>query len=267
MQTSLAVCSLKGILRNKTLWAFAGGFMVLWLIVGALESTPSTPHTEQLTTASWFSIIALFGLSFIATNIARTISHASSSLAYGFRFTKLSPKAYLAALTCCASVVGIILVILALGMTFGLFSASYGASMAPSDPLSVIGVSALVGVFMMAFAVLVVLVATNYLGLRSVNLFIFLPLLIDTVLGNLQMNSTIPAAAVYVSPFNSIMSLLYQTYSGTPAYTQLFNSSTQPLEAGYLLLSIVVWTVALLLIDMMLLKRVRSGQLEEGRQI
>ncbi|HUL39541.1 MAG TPA: hypothetical protein VLU38_04540 [Methanomassiliicoccales archaeon] len=241
--------------------------MVVWLIIGALESAPSSPLIEQLTTASWFSIIALFGLSFIAINIARTISHASSSLAYSFRFTKLTPKAYLAALTCCASVIGVILVTLALGMTYGLFTASFGASMPPSYPLYAIGVSALVGVFMMAFAVLLMLVATNYLGLRSVNLIIFLPLLIITALGNLQMNSIIPAAAVYASPFNSIMSLLYESYSGTTAYTQLFNSSTQPLDTALLFLSIIVWTVALLMIDVVLLRKVKSAQLDDGRMM
>ena len=222
MMTVLTRYSMSGVLKNRTLWSWAIGFMLLWLLIGAFGSSQPTSKTvEGLTVASWFAIIALFGLSFIATNIARTISYATSSLNYGFRFTKLTPKSYVAALICCSSVLGAILIVVALGMSYGLFSVSYGTSMAPSNPIWALIVSGSGRVFMMAFAIMLVLVATNYLGLRSANLIIFLPLIVVAALSQMQMGSIVPVGAIYASPFNSIMSLLYNSYSGTTVYATL----------------------------------------------
>jgi hypothetical protein len=270
MPKALVKCYVKGLLKNKQLWIFGIALTFFWLIIGAFELTQGIPNAStaaNTVASSWFGLIGMFSLSAIAISIVYTIYHASASLTYSFKYTKLTPKIYVGTLIGSASIIGLILSVIMLFGTSGLFSAHFGLSVVPSNPLGAVGISVLAGVFMMSLAMLLVLVSVNYLGLRSVTLVMYLPFALAAGLGDTQMYSAIPLTFLYASPFNAISSLLYQTYSGTNVYAQFYNPATPALQWPILLVTLAVWIVALLAIDIALLGHLRPKQAEEGRQI
>jgi hypothetical protein len=260
----------KGILSNKNLWFWGVAFMIFWLVLGAYTFAQGLPHLQSALiayTGSWYATIALYSLSSLAIGIAYSIYYASSSLAYGFRYTRLTPSSYVGTLVGSSSILGILLSAIMLVTTYGLFSAKFGFNLAPSDPITAVLVSALAGVFMMTFAMLLVLIVVNYVGLQSINLVTFIPLILAFGLGFTQLTTALPSTLLYVSPYNAIESLLYQAYSGNPATVQLVNPASATLQWPYLSASLLLWITAFFLADSFMLKRIKPRQAEEGRQI
>ncbi|MDG6991435.1 MAG: hypothetical protein JRM99_08490 [Nitrososphaerota archaeon] len=260
----------KGILSNRNLWFWGVAFMLFWLVLGAFEFSQAVPRSGDALlsfTSSWYGVIALYSLSSLAISIAYTIYYASSALAYGFRYTRLTPASYIGTLMGSSSALGVVLSAIMLVATYGLFSWRFGTALVPSDPLGAVAVSAMGGVFMMGFAMLLVLVVVNYVGLRSINLVTFVPLILAFGLGYSQLLSSMPQWLLYSSPYNAIQSLLYLAYSGTPAPVEFTNPTAATLDWPYLVVSLVAWIAALLLADSVLLRRLRPRQVEEGRQI
>jgi hypothetical protein len=258
----------KGLVSNRNLWFWGVAFMLFWLVLGAYSFSQGLPsNAMEAYTSSWYGTIALYSLSSLAIGIAYSIYYASSSLVYSFKYTKLTPKSYIGSLVGSSSVLGVVLSVIMLGATYAFFSAKFGLNLAPSNTLGAIAVSALAGVFMMTFAMLLVLIVVNYVGLRSINLVTFVPLILAFGLGFTQLTNPFPQALVYVSPYNSIQSLLFHAYSGLPATVQLDNSASATLYWPILVISLLCWILALTLVDTFLLRRLKPRQLEEGRQI
>jgi hypothetical protein len=260
----------KGILSNKNLWFWGVAFMIFWIVLGAYSFAQGIPDSRVAVgayTASWYSTIALYSLSSLAISIAYSIYYASSSLVYSFKYTKLKPISYVGTLVGSSSVLGVLLSAIMLVCTYGLFSERFGFNLVPSNPVAAILASALAGVFMMTLSTLLVTIAVNYVGLQSMSFVSFVPLLLAFGLGFAQLFTSLPVALTYLSPYNAIDSLLYQSYSGNPATVQLVNPSSAALQWPYLLVSLVSWIAALLLADSFLLQRLKPRQVEEGREI
>jgi hypothetical protein len=260
----------KGILSNRNLWFWGVAFMIFWLFLYAFGFSQYVPDTQaallQFSAVS-YGTIALFSLSSLAISIAYSIYYASSSLVYSFRYTKLTPISYVFTLVGSSSVLGIILSVLMLVCTFGIFSAKFGFDLVPADPVGAIVVSALAGVFMMTFAMFLVLVVVNYMGLQNVGLVSSVPLILAFGFGLTTINSALPSGLLYASPYNAIQSLLYMTYGGLSPHVQLTDPSSGALQWKYMLASLVAWIVFLLGVDSFLLRRLKPRQVEEGRQI
>jgi hypothetical protein len=259
----------KSLLSNGSLWFWAVAFMAMWLGIGAfLESQGVGPERAAIVayTTSWYAVIVLIGLSLLAAAIAGSIVYSSSSLAYAFRWTRLTPSGYLGSIVVGSSVLGVVLNVVLLGATAGMFGWRFSTAVLPVDPLGLVGVSLLGGVFYMALAATLSLVVINYLGLRSSNFIGYVPLLLSFVLGNAQLYVALPRALVYASPFNDLLSLLYQGYSGATPTVQL-GASSAPLAWVPLLLGVLLWTGAFAATTLGLLRRIRARHLEEGRQV
>lgn len=260
----------KGILSNRNLWFWGVAFMIFWIVLGAYTFAQGIPNTKAAVdgyTASWYSTIALYSLSSLAISISYSIFYASSSLVYSFKYTKLKPASYVGTLLGSSSVLGVLLSAIMLVCTYALFSERFGFNLVPSNPIAAVLSSALAGVFMMTLSMLLVSIVVNYLGLQSMNLVSFIPLLLAFGLGFSQLFTALPVALTYLSPYNAIDSLLYQAYSGNPATIELANPSSVVLQWPYLLASLLGWIAALLLVDSLLLQRLRPRQVEEGREI
>jgi hypothetical protein len=261
---------IKGLLTNRNLWFWSVAFMLFWLVLGGYAFSQGVPRTTDALipyTSSWYGIIVTYSLSSLAISIAFTIYYASSSLTYCFRYTRLTPISYVSTLVGSSSVLGVMLSVIMLAATYGLFSYRFGISLTPSDPLGSVVVSAIGGVFMMTLSMLLVLIVVNYVGLQSIELVTFVPLILSFGLGFTQLFTSLPAALVYASPFNDIQSLLYHAYSGTATPIQLSDPTSAPLQWEYLLVSLIGWIVFLILVDSFLLRRLKPRQVEEGRQI
>jgi hypothetical protein len=68
-------------------------------------------------------------------------------------------------------------------------------------------------------------------------------------LGDTQMYSNMPLAAIYASPYNALQTLLYLSFSGNNVYAQLYDPTTSALQWSILLASIIAWVVVLVAVD------------------
>lgn len=260
----------KGLLSNRNLWFWGVAFMLFWLLLGAYSFSSGVPRNIlalKAYTATWFGTIALFSLSSLAISIAYSIYYSSYSLIYCFRHSRLTPASYVLNLIASSSVLGILLTIIMLLTTYVLFSVRFGFNIVPYSPLDVIAVSALGGVFMMAFSITLILVVVNYAGMKSMSLVEFVPLVLAFGLGLGQINSSLPEAVLYLSPYNAIQSLLFQAYSGIAPPAEFSIHASPTLQWPLLILSLLTWIAVLLFLDLRMLGRLRPRQLEEGRQI
>ncbi len=259
----------KAMLTNASLWFWAVAFMMFWLAIGAfLESSGVGPARSAIVayTSAWYAVIVLIALSLLAAAIAGSFAYGSASLAFAFRYTRLTPKGYLVSIIGGSAILGLVLNLVLLAATAGLFGAKFSTAVLPADGLGLVLTSILGGVFFLGLSATLALVAINYLGLRSSNFVGYVPLLLSFVLGNAQVDVALPRWLVYASPFNDLTSLLFQGYSGTTPTVELGTSSVG-LDWPILLAGLSVWTLVLLATSHVLLRRIRARHLEEGRQI
>ncbi len=260
----------KAMLTNRTLWFWAVVFMGFWLAIGAfVESQGLSLVGASLRNyaTSWYAVIVLFSLSMLAISIANSMTYGSGALAYSFRFTRLTPESYFGSVVGGSAVLGIVLSFVLIGATTAMFAIRFGSVLLPADVPALLGISLLGGVFYMALSMTLILVVINYLGLKSASFIGFVPLLFSYALGIAQAYVRLPDWLLYGSPFNDIASLLYQGFAGYPSAAVLGEANAAPLDWAPLTAGIVVWTLLLTGTSLLLLRRIRARQLEEGRQI
>jgi hypothetical protein len=119
----------------------------------------------------------------------------------------------------------------------------------------------------MGLGTALVLVVVNYLGLRSLGFIEFVPLVLSYIFGFAQLYVALPAAVLYLSPWNDMESLLYQAYRGIPATVTLAQTGSPPLDWPLNVAALGAWVVVLVALSGQLLGRIRSVSVQEGRQI
>jgi len=267
---SLALPYTRAVLRNPNLLFWGIAFMAFWFVLGAYVFSvglPSNRPSEESYTAAWFAIIALFSLTIIAMSIASSMTYGTDALAFSFRFTRLTPTSYVLSLMASSAAVGFLFSFVMAALVSGLFSAHFGTAIWPSNLVGLVGVSLLSGAFMMGLGTVLVIVVVNYLTLRSLSFIEFVPLVLSYIFGFAQLYVALPPLVLYLSPWNDMESLLYQAYRGSPATVTLATSSSTALYWPYSVLGLVAWVVLLVLIASVLLGRIRSVSVQEGRQI
>jgi hypothetical protein len=268
MISTLTKYYIKGIITNRQLWFWGIGFMVFFLFIGAFEFGQNVTNAYSLQfTSGWYSIITVFSLSSLSITVAYTTYYASHSLAYSFRYTKLSPYGYLASVVAGAFVLGIFINAIMLAATSLIFGLRFNTKFFPANLPGDLFISALSGLFMMAFAVFLVLLVVNYLGLKNINLVSFVPLILSYAFGFAQIGSTLPSWLVYVSPYNAMIALFYMFFSGQQLPESISSAIPGNFNILYLSISLFLWIVFLLFFDAILLKRIKPRELEEARQI
>jgi hypothetical protein len=267
---SLAWPYTRAVLTNPALWFWGVVFMAFWFVLGAyvFSSGLASGHAAaNAYTSAWFAVIALFSLTTLSMSIASSISYGTSALAFGFRYTRLTPRTYAYSLIIAAAVMAVVLSFIMVAVVSGLFSAKFGTTIVPADLPAIVGVAIISGAFMMGLATTLVLVVVNYLGLRSMSFIEFVPLILSYIFGFTQLFLEVPAWVLYLSPWNDMESLLYQAFSGAPARVVLANTTSPvlswPLSAG----ALAVWVAVLVGLASVLLGRIRSVSIQEGRQI
>ncbi len=257
----------KALLSNKRLWMMGVIQMFVWLglIVYVFSQGPANALIPY--TGVWYGYIVLASLSTLSVTIAATVLYSSASLAYGFRYTKLSPTSYATLMLESSAIMGIVFGAIQLVATYAIISARFGQYIPPSDPVAGLLLSVLAGAFMLMFGMMLALVAVNYTGLQSQGFLNFVPIMLTIVLGLSQAFVPLPAALLYISPFNAIESLLYSAYSGSVPHVQLTDPTSAVLQWPYLLVSLIVWVTILLLSNGVLLRKLRPRNIEEARPL
>jgi hypothetical protein len=258
----------KALLSNKRLWVLGIVQMGGWLCFIAAVGTGGTVIPANLLVpyaGVWYGYIALASLSTLAVTIAGSILYSNASLAYGFRYTKLSPASYLSNMVVSAAVMGVALSATLLVASYAVFSERFGTSLPPVDPAGAVLIAVLGGTFMLAFGMALALVVVNYAGMQSQGFLNFGPSMLAIVLGLSQALVALPTALIYASPFNAIESLLFEAYGNIAPHANLTDITSTSLQWEYLLVTLVAWTVALIALDSMLLRRLKPRSIEEAR--
>lgn len=267
---SLAAPYIRATLTNGSLWFWGIVFMAFWFVLGAyVFSGGLVPdHTAEVAyTSAWFSVIALFSLTTLAMSIATSVTYGTSALAFGFRYTRLTPTGYALSLMAAAAAMALVLSFIMAGVVSGLFSAHFATSIAPADWPAIVGTSVLAGAFMMGLATTLVLVVVNHLGLKNLSFVEFLPLILSYLFGFSQLFLALPAWFLYLCPWNDMESLLFQAYAGSPATQVLSNGGSPALAWPLSVVGLLGWTVVLVGLAIFLLHRIRPVSIEEGRQL
>lgn len=267
---SLALPYTRAVLTNRSLWFWAVLFMIFWFILGAYvfsQGLATDRASEVAYTSAWYAVIVLFAMSTLAVAIAGTIEYGSSALAFGFRYTRLTPFAYAIALMAGMAAMALLLGFVLAGAVSGLFSAHFGTVILPANLPGIVGVSILTGVFMMGLATTLVVVVVNYVGLRNMSFVGFIPLVFSYLFGFAQLFVALPTWGLYLSPWNDIESLLYQGYSGSPATAILGSTATAALDWPVCAAALGGWVVVFAITSTLLLRRIRSVSIEEARQV
>jgi hypothetical protein len=267
---SLALPYTRAVLRNPNLIFWGIAFMAFWFVLGAYVFSAGLPlnhPAEEAYTAAWFAVIALFSLTIIAMNIATSMTYGTEALAFSFRYTRLTPRSYALSLLASSAAVGLLFSFVMAGLVSGLFSAHFGTALWPSNLPALVGVSLLSGAFMMALGTTLVVVVVNYLGLRSMGFVEFLPLVLSYIFGFAQLFLALPTWFLYASPWNDMESLLYQTFKGSPAPVTLTTTGGSAIYWPLSVTGLALWILVLFLLSSLLLARIRSVSVLEGRQI
>lgn len=260
----------RAVLSNPALWFWGVVFMAFWFVLGAyVFSGGLAPgrSAEVAYTSAWFAVIALFSLTTLAMSVASSITYGTSALAYGFRYTRLTPARYAFALIVAAAAMAVVLSFVMAAVVSGLFSAHFGRTILPANLLAVVGVAVISGAFMMGLATTLVLVVINHFGLRNMNFIEFFPLILSYIFGFTQLFLSVPAWVLYLSPWNDMESLLYQAFSGSPAHIVLATTTSPVLWWPISVAALALWVAVLVGLASVLLGRIRSVSIQEGRQI
>jgi len=260
----------KALLRIKSLWGWGVLFMGFYIVLGAFLFSNGLPNNLPVSayisyTSSWYALINLYTLSTLAISLSNSILFSTHSLAYSFKFTKLNPRSYLLNYVASSSIVGMILSAFIIIATYASFSYKFNMNIYPSNLPFMIITILISSIFMYAFSTMLVLILINYLGLKNQQFISFIPLLLGFGFGFGQLYISLPTALLYASPFTVISSLLYHGYSGYDVPVSfIYGNGT--LDINILILSLAAWTISLLLIDLLLLNRIKPRYVEEMRQ-
>lgn len=256
----------KALLSNKRLWTLGTLWMLLWLFLSAflfVKESSSTSLVNAIGTN--YGYIVLASLSSMSVTIAATILYSGASLANGFRYTRLSPTSYVSVMLESSAITSIVFGVLQLVAIYVVFSVRFGRSLPPDDPVSGLLLSMLAGAFMLMLGMLLALVAMNYTGLQSQGFLSIIPFMLVILLGLPQAFTALPTELIYASPINAAESLLFAAYSGGAPHALLGDPTSAALQWPYLLISVVLWVVALFLLNTVLLRKLRPRNIEEAR--
>ncbi len=260
---------LKSLLSNKAIWGWGVGLMLFWIIMGAYVFEPdmTTKNEWMGYTSVWFSLIGLLSASVIATTVAYSVYYANSSLAYGFRFTRLKPSGYIRDLMISTSIMtGIIGAIITV-LTIILFRTKSGYLLIPKFPEFLLLMFFVTGIFMFLLSAVLVMFANNYIGLKSVTLIAFIPQLLSFLFGLSEIGTSLPNEIVYGSPFTDIARIMYQTYYGKASPLNFSNATSPTLNPYIMMVSLIFWIALLFVLAMFLIRRIKAVSIEGGRQV
>jgi hypothetical protein len=258
----------KSLLTNPHLIFWSILFIEFWVFMWAYVFGNQTPPNEEalrIYTATAYGNLHMLSLSGACVTIASTLLYSSKSIRYVTKYTKLSPSRFLlenllSSLVVLMIISGImfISILLVFFNKFGIFIL----------PINVDGLlfSVFLGtLFIYALSLFLNLFIVFLRAPRSSPFISFLPMILGF---SSYMALWIDfGIASYFSPFNCIVSICYYYFSGkSPPTGNFFMPGDKTLvNINYAISSLAVWTVALILLDIVLLKKMRGVGVEEIR--
>lgn len=259
---------MKNILLSRRIWFFGILFGLFLLYVGYSQSTQGMVLNRIDDTAysgAWLGMIILFLFGIISTTVAQSGIYSASSLPYLFKFSRYNRGSYLynISLSSLAVSMGLSAILAVIGIA--LFSEKFGISIYVNSVAATFLVTMLGAAFMTFVALLLVLVSINYFGTKSINYIHFVPLMMTYAFGIITLSTRIPDREFfYFVPFSAFLGIFEVYFSGAKI---LLYGISPPLNDTYMLACLGLWTLAIIVIDLLLLSRLKVPSLEEAVQV
>jgi hypothetical protein len=260
----------RSLLMNPYLIFFSVFFVEFWVIMWAFVFAGNLPPIEvvmRASVASAWGSLGVLSLSAATSSITMSLLYSSRSIRYVTKYTKLSPSRFLLEnLLSSLIVLGTISAIMFFSVLLA-FDAKYGVMILPVDPIGLL-FSALLGVlFLYALSLFLNLLIVVLKAPRSASFISFLPLF----LGFLPYVALFLdyGMVAYILPFNCVMSLGYYFYSGTsaPRGDYIMPTTATPMNMSLVFISLTIWVVFLLAMDVLLLRKMRGVGVEDIRVV
>jgi hypothetical protein len=258
----------KSLLTNPYILFWSILFIEFWVLMYAYIFGNYIPQVEEavrIYTATAYGNLLMLSLSGAAVTIASSLLYSSRSIRFVTKYTKLSPSGFLV-----ENLVSSILVLLAISAVMfvsvtGVFYAKFGFVMMPVNPGGLLFGILTSTLFIYALALFLNLSVIILRAPKSASFISFLPLMLAfTAYAALWVDF---GNVMYFSPFNCIVSVCYYFFSGQAPPTGNFlvpggqNLVNMSLATG----SLIAWSVILMALNMVLLRKMRGVGVEEIR--
>ena len=259
----------KNIVLSRRVWIFGIFFGLFLLYIGYNQANSGISATELDQTyysIAWMGMIILFMFGTISTTIAQSAVYSSASLPYLFKFTRFSRKSYLYNMVFSSLLVGVslataILVIATLAFSYKFNFSIYSRNYAYSYLIIVVGET-----FMIFMALFIVLITINYLGAKTVNYVQTLPMLLTYGFGILILTGSVNNIYMYYAvPFSAFVVAFQSSFLGLESLPVAGGLYT--VFGPYMIISLSLWSLALAVIDVMLLRNIKVSSLDERAQL
>ncbi|MEM1645261.1 MAG: hypothetical protein QXL96_05245 [Ignisphaera sp.] len=245
-------------------WSFLGAY----IIVGNFLKYIPQPYINEVYpnyVAGWYADLIIISMSSIGVSIAYILYFQTGTLPYLFRYSKLTPSSYLASMYLGLISSSLIIELLLTLSVFLMFSNNgVGVIVAPANIPYILLSLILAGLFMISFSLFLVLLSLRLGGIRLQYFINFIPLVLGYLFFSMFTFSEYPEILDYISPYLSLMLLFYYSYNGNIPPINI--QSTQHIGSFELVIfSILLWSFALILVDIYLMRKLYYRSIEEGR--
>ncbi|ACP54374.1 hypothetical protein M1627_2926 [Sulfolobus islandicus M.16.27] len=135
----------------------------------------------------------------------------------------------------------------------------------PSEIPTLIPILILGSLFFISFSTLLAILTIKFKEMRMQNLISFIPLILGFIFYSLFTSSEYPNILDYTSLYLSMMLLLYYGY--TENTTNKLSECRERVSLDAVILSSVLWTLIITIIDIIMIRRIYFTNIEESRQL
>jgi len=258
----------KSLLANPYILFWSILFIEFWVFMWAYIFGNYIPQVEEavrIYSATAYGNLLMLSLSGAATTIASSLLYSSKSIRYVTKYTRLSPSRFLLENLSSSLIVLLTISAVMFVSVVGVFFARFGFVILPIDAIGLAFSIFLSTLFMYALSLFLNFLIVILRAPKSASFISFLPLILAfTAYASLWIDIK---NAVYFSPFNCIVSICYYYFSGQipPTGNFLMQGEKTFVDVGLTITSLVAWSALLIILDIILLKKMRGVGVEEIR--
>jgi len=258
----------KSLLTNPYILFWSILFIEFWVLMYAYVFGNYIPQVEEAVrvyTATAYGNLLMLSLSGASVTIASSLLYSSKSIRYITKYTKLSPSRFLFE-NLASSLIALlaISVVMYISVT-SVFYIKFGFALMPLNIIGLVFSVLLSTLFIYALALFLNFLVIILRAPKSASFISFLPLILAfTAYAALWIDF---GNVTYFSPFNCIVSVCYYFFSGqAPPTGNFFAPSGENLvNVSLTIASLIAWSMALMILNLVFLRKMKGIGIEEIR--
>jgi len=260
--------NLKNMIKNPHLIFWSIFFIEFWVFMWAYvfgSQLPPIAEVIQRFTAAAYGNLLMISISSVAITLVQSILYASKSIRFVTKYTSLSSTRFFIENLASSALTLLIVSGIIFTSTLGIFSLRFGIPIIVENPLGLASITFLGMILIYSLSVMLGLLIIALRIPRFANFLSSLPLIFAFITyANLWVDFKL---AVYISPFNSLVSLIYYYFCGDiPPTGNYFMSGQKVLvDLNLALIVVIGYILAFSMLSVALLRRTRGVSIEEIR--